>query len=135
MSHNTEPGPAATRHKPAIIAIVVALLVALVAFMVFQPGVDEESAGIATTAPPAGVTMSEADGRGEDVAPPVTPGADTPADAAGGVETTTTPPPVVPPMTDDPEDDAVTVDPVPMPTPIEEPRPTGGPIDEPAPVN
>ncbi|MDO5647935.1 hypothetical protein [Paracoccus sp. (in: a-proteobacteria)] len=60
MSHNNEPERAAPRHMPAIIAIAVALLVAVLAFVVFRPGADEQNDGIATTPPPAGVTSTEA---------------------------------------------------------------------------
>lgn len=81
MSHNYEPGKAASRHKPAIIAIVVALLVALAAFMVFRPGtVDEGGDGIATTPPAADVTSTDAEGTEPGTAAPVSPDADTPAD-------------------------------------------------------
>lgn len=63
MSHNdNNPGTSARNHKPAIIAIVVALLVALVAFMVFTPGANEQNDGIATTAPPADTPISDAEG-------------------------------------------------------------------------
>ncbi|MFN3525420.1 MAG: hypothetical protein ACK4YU_04970 [Paracoccus sp. (in: a-proteobacteria)] len=96
MSHNHEPGKeAASRHKPAIIAIVVALLVALAAFMVFRPGtVDDGGDGIATTPPPAGVTSSDAAGTTDETAAPVSPDADTPAD---GIDTGTA---TTPPATD-----------------------------------
>lgn len=92
MSHNHEPERAARRHKPAIIAIALALLVALIAFWVFRPGVPEEGGdGLATTAPPAGLPVTEAEGTEDQTAPPVTPGADTPADA--GVPAGTVDPP------------------------------------------
>ena len=80
MSHNHEPEKAARNHKPAIIAIIVALVVAALVFFVFTPGVDEQEDGIATTAPPADTPISDAEGLGEDVGEPTTPGADTPAD-------------------------------------------------------
>lgn len=32
------------------------------AFLIFMPGVDEDDEGIATTAPPEGVTSTEAEG-------------------------------------------------------------------------
>lgn len=80
MSHNHEPEKAARNHKPAIIAIIVALVAAVIVFFVFTPGVDEQNDGITTTAPEAGVPIPEAEGLGQDVGEPVTPGADTPAD-------------------------------------------------------
>lgn len=49
MSHNTEPGSAAGRHVPALIAIAVALIAAFLAFLVFRPGLNEQNEGIATT--------------------------------------------------------------------------------------
>ena len=85
MSYNhNDPEKAARNHKPAIIAIVVALAVAVLAFLVFTPGANEQNDGIATTPPPADVPLSDADGLGAPVGDPVTPGADTPADAATG---------------------------------------------------
>ncbi len=84
MSYNhNDPEKAARKHKPAIIAIIVALAVAVLAFLVFAPGADEQNDGIATTPPPAGTPMSDAEGLGG-AADPVAPGADTPADAATG---------------------------------------------------
>ncbi|MGP9804574.1 hypothetical protein [Paracoccus sp. NSM] len=85
MSHNHEPPKAASRHKPALIAIAVALLAALIAFMVFRPGVvDDGGDGIANTAPPASVPTTEAAGREEETAPPVTSDALTPEPATTG---------------------------------------------------
>ncbi|MFN3276668.1 MAG: hypothetical protein ACK41U_18595 [Paracoccus sp. (in: a-proteobacteria)] len=85
MSHNYEPEKAARRHKPAIIGIIVALLVALAAFLVFSPGAVEDGGdGIATTPPPAGVTSTEAAGTEAGTAAPVAPDAGTPADAMEG---------------------------------------------------
>ena len=82
MSHNHEPEKAARRHKPAIIAIAVALLAALIAFWVFRPGVPEEGGdGLANTPPPADMPLTDAEGREAGTEPPVTPGADTPGDA------------------------------------------------------
>ena len=82
MSHNHEPDKAARRHKPAIIAIAIALLAALLAFWVFRPGVPEEGGdGLANTPPPASMPLGDAEGRSDETAPPVTPGANTPADA------------------------------------------------------
>ncbi|WP_405406381.1 hypothetical protein [Paracoccus sp. Ld10] len=82
MSHNIEPEKDARNHKPAIIAIIVALVVAALVFFVFTPGVDEQEDGIATSAPPADTPISDAGGLGEDVGEPTTPGADTPADGS-----------------------------------------------------
>ncbi|TJZ91037.1 hypothetical protein FA743_12550 [Paracoccus gahaiensis] len=81
MSYNhDDPQKAASKHKPALIAIIVALVVAGLAFLVFSPGADEQNDGISTTAPPSDVPVSDAEGLGEDVAPPVvTEGANTPA--------------------------------------------------------
>lgn len=84
MSHNHEPEKAARNHKPAIIAIIAALVLAALVFFVFTPGVNEQEDGIATTAPPGDTPISDAEGLGEDVAEPITPGADTPADATTG---------------------------------------------------
>ena len=75
MSHNHEPERAAPRHKPAIIAIIVALAVALVAFLIFTPGADEVDDGIVDTAaePPDGEQTGRA-GRehpGEEFTAPV----------------------------------------------------------------
>ncbi|MFN4061093.1 MAG: hypothetical protein ACK4IA_10110 [Paracoccus hibiscisoli] len=84
MSYNhNDPEKAARKHKPAIIAIVVALAVAVLAFLVFAPGANEQNDGIATTPPPAGTPMSDAEGLGAP-ADPVTPDANTPANAATG---------------------------------------------------
>ncbi|MFN3277908.1 MAG: hypothetical protein ACK41Y_05850 [Paracoccus hibiscisoli] len=84
MSYNhNDPEKAARKHKPAIIAIVVALAVAVLAFLVFTPGANEQNDGIATTPPPADTPMSDAEGLGG-AADPVTPDANTPANAATG---------------------------------------------------
>lgn len=94
MSHNHEPPKAASRHKPALIAIAAALLAALIAFMVFRPGVVEEGGdGIANTPPPADVTTTEAEGLEEQTAPPVTSDALTsePAPAGSPVNDAATP--------------------------------------------
>lgn len=92
MSHNHEPDKAARRHKPAIIAIAIALLAALLAFWVFRPGVPEEGGdGLANTPPPADMPLGDAEGRSDQTEPPVTPGANTPADA--GIPSGTVDPP------------------------------------------
>lgn len=89
MSHNHEPPKAASRHKPALIAIAVALLAALIAFMVFRPGVvDDGGDGIANTPPPAGVPTTQAEGREDETAPPVTSDALTPEPAPTGAPMT-----------------------------------------------
>lgn len=63
MSHNEDdPNRSASNHRPAIIAIVLALLVAVVAWMAFTPGSDEQNDGIATTAPPGDTTSTPAEG-------------------------------------------------------------------------
>ena len=64
MSHNTEPQRAAGRHRPAIIGIIVALILAAIAFVIFIPGAPEED-GIAQTAPEAGTPLTDAEGTGE----------------------------------------------------------------------
>lgn len=84
MSHNADPERAASRHTPAIVAIVVALAAAFLAFLVFQPGTEQANDGIVTTAPPAGSPMSDAEGLGEDVLAPTAPEGNTPASAAQG---------------------------------------------------
>lgn len=61
-SNDSNPERAAKRHVPAIVGIGLALVVALLAFLIFMPGVDEDDEGIATTAPPEGVTSTEAEG-------------------------------------------------------------------------
>lgn len=71
MSHNdNRPERSARRHKPALIAIAVALLVAAIAFLFFIPGAPDQD-GIATTPPPAGTTSTEAEGTDADDAAPV----------------------------------------------------------------
>ena len=44
MSHNTEPEQDAREHRPALIAILVAVLAAIAFVFVFQPGVDGRNA-------------------------------------------------------------------------------------------
>ncbi len=76
MSHNDNlPERSARRHKPALIAIAVAVLVAVIAFVFFIPGAPEQD-GIATTPPPAGTPTTEAEGTG---------GADAPAESPEGL--------------------------------------------------
>ncbi|WP_147482373.1 hypothetical protein [Paracoccus siganidrum] len=73
MSHNDNvPERSAWRHRPALIAIVVALVVAALAFLVFIPGSPEDD-GIATTPPPAGTTSTEAEGTEDPATAPVVP--------------------------------------------------------------
>lgn len=70
MSHNdNNPERAAKNHKPAVIAIIVALAVAAIAYFVFLPGTNEQNEGIATTPPPAETTTTEAEGTGTPVSP------------------------------------------------------------------
>lgn len=65
MSHNDDDVTRSARnHRPAIIGIAAALLVALLAYLVFMPGTNEQDQGIATTPPPAGTTTTEAGGIG-----------------------------------------------------------------------
>lgn len=110
MSYNhNDPEKAARKHKPAIIAIIVALVVAGLAFLVFSPGADEQNDGIATTAPPGDTPVSDAEGLGQDTGAPTTPGGNTPADGATGPVGTAD----LPAGTD---------------------APAGGPVDEPAPA-
>ncbi|WP_410219100.1 hypothetical protein [Paracoccus sp. (in: a-proteobacteria)] len=78
MSHNHEPERAARRHKPALTALAFVLAVALVAFFVFRPGVNEQNEGIATTPPPEGTTLEEATATTEPDRSPATSAADTP---------------------------------------------------------
>jgi hypothetical protein len=84
MSFNhQEPENDARNHKPAIIAIVVALVVAGLVFLVFQPGTSEpEGDGIVTTAPPADTPVTNAEGLTGDDEAPGSPGGNTPADAS-----------------------------------------------------
>lgn len=79
MSHNNEPERAAPRHKPAIFAILFVLGVALVAFLAFSPGADENSDGIATTAPPGDTPVTGAEGTELGEGAPQVSDADTPA--------------------------------------------------------
>lgn len=70
MSHNDDNVQrSASRHRPALIAIAIALLVALIAFFAFRPGTNEQNEGIATTPPPAGTPVTNAEG-GDGTAPP-----------------------------------------------------------------
>ena len=72
MSHNdNNPQRAASRHKPALIAIAVALLAAFLAFMVFRPGMDTQNDGIATTPPPGETPITNAEGIDGNTSPPV----------------------------------------------------------------
>lgn len=71
MSHNdNNVQRSASRHKPALIALAIALLAAFLAFMVFRPGVEEQNQGLATTPPPAGTPVTEAEGT-DGTAPPL----------------------------------------------------------------
>lgn len=70
MSHNDDNAQRSARnHRPAIIGIAVALLVALVAYFVFMPGTNEQNEGIATTPPPAETPLTPAEGTAEAQAP------------------------------------------------------------------
>lgn len=71
MSHNdNNPQRSASRHKPALIALAIALLAALLAFFVFRPGIDDQNDGIATTPPPGETPITNAEGR-DGTAPPL----------------------------------------------------------------
>ncbi|MBU2958157.1 hypothetical protein Q4511_05050 [Paracoccus sp. 1_MG-2023] len=75
MSYNNEdPDKSARRHKPAIIAIVAMLALVLVITLVMRPGTEPtEETGIATTAPPEGTPVEDAEGNGDEPTPTVTP--------------------------------------------------------------
>ncbi len=84
MSHNDDNlNREARRHNPAIIAIIVAVVVAIAAFLVFRPGVNEQNEGIATTPPPAGTTTTPAEGTDGATAPVIAPEGAAPAPAGG----------------------------------------------------
>lgn len=71
MSHNdNNTQRSASRHKPALIALAIALLAAFLAFVVFRPGVEEQNDGIATTPPPAETPITNAEGI-DGTAPPL----------------------------------------------------------------
>lgn len=83
MSHNDDNlNREARRHNPAIIAIIVALVVAVAAFLVFRPGTNEQNEGIATTPPPADTPITPAEGTDGNSAPVIAPDDAAPADAA-----------------------------------------------------
>lgn len=72
MSHNdNNPQRSARRHKPALIALSIALLAALIAFLVFQPGMNDQNEGIATTPPPADTPITNAEGQDGERSPAV----------------------------------------------------------------
>ena len=74
MSHNSnDVGRSARRHRPALIAIAVALLVAFLAFMIFTPGANEENDGIVTTPPPGDTPVTTAEGIDGEAPPVVSP--------------------------------------------------------------
>lgn len=74
MSHSDNNlGRSGRNHRPAIIAIVVALAVAAVAYFVFLPGTNEQNEGIATTPPPADAPLGEAGGTDGTTSTPVSP--------------------------------------------------------------
>lgn len=64
---------AASRHRPAIFAIAAAIIVAVLLYFVFPFGMDEQDEGIATTAPPEGTTITDAEGRDKESPIPVAP--------------------------------------------------------------
>lgn len=74
MSHNEEDVTrSASKHRPAIIGIVVALVVAVLAYFVFLPGTNEQDEGIATTPPPAGTPITDAEGLEGGTETPISP--------------------------------------------------------------
>ncbi|WCR11710.1 hypothetical protein JHW45_04870 [Paracoccus stylophorae] len=74
MSYNeNDPGRSASKHRPALIGIAVAIIAAIVAYLVFLPGTDEQNEGIATTAPPADTAVSEASGTDAGSTPDIAP--------------------------------------------------------------
>lgn len=71
MSHNdNNPQRSASRHRPALIAIAIALLAAFLAFVVFRPGMNDPNDGIATTPPPGETPITNTEGI-DGTAPPV----------------------------------------------------------------
>ena len=96
MSHNDNNlQRSARRHVPALTAIAVVLLAAVVIFLVFRPGTNEENSGIATTPPPEGTPLTDAEGT-DGVAPaPVSPEG-TPQPAADEVRGTEAAPETAP---------------------------------------
>ncbi|MBK4217050.1 hypothetical protein JJJ17_14045 [Paracoccus caeni] len=81
MSSNEPNVPQeARRHRPAIIAIVIALVVAVLAFLILSPGADEQNDGIATTEPPAGTTLTPAEGTDGAAEPQIAPDDAAPTD-------------------------------------------------------
>lgn len=83
MSSNDPNVPhEAKNHRPAIIAIVLALVVAALAFFVFSPGADEQNDGIATTPPPTGTTSTPAEGTDGATEAPIAPDDAAPVDGA-----------------------------------------------------
>lgn len=74
MSFNSnDTGRSARRHRPALIAIAVAILVSVLAFLVFRPGVEKSDDGVTQTPPPAGVPLTDAEGRDGAAAPQIAP--------------------------------------------------------------
>lgn len=72
MSHN-EPDPVQSvrKHRPAVIAIILALAVVIIAYFVFTPGLNEQNDGIATTPPPGDTTLAPAEGLEPDATDPI----------------------------------------------------------------
>ena len=84
MSHNDNDATrSARKHRPALIAIAVAVLAALLLYVVFPAGVDEQNEGIATTPPPEDTPITDAEGAGDAAAPTISPDAAAPVGEDG----------------------------------------------------
>ena len=108
MSHNdNNVQRSASRHRPALIALAIALLAAFLAFMVFRPGAEEQNEGINTTPPPAETPITNAEGT-DGTAPPLVSPEGTPQMEEGEVRGTEAAPATenVPPATQDAPQDA-----------------------------
>jgi hypothetical protein len=103
MSHNdNNVQRSASRHRPALIALAIAVLAAFLAFVVFRPGTEEQNEGIATTPPPAETPITNAEGT-DGTAPPLVSPEGTPQMEEGEVRGTEAAPATenAPPATQD----------------------------------